>query len=507
MKLIKEITFLLIILLVISCIKNDNNKKPESVIISGRILSFDSKKPVVNFYINRLGFNPLHLTDSIDERGNFSVFFETYNPTDLSISYNTNFSIVAHPGDSIHVEFDGSLTEGAKILSSLKFSGDAAKTNENILRFNQAYLQMFRYWQSHDKIIRDYNETEYIEFIDSLKNVSIKLLSNYNNENNADIDVENYAKTMIEYQYYSALADYPSLHKKSNNLGYTDWNVPISYYEPLINFLPLKKEMFVNSNALNGIAGLYSYFYARQKSWYDNGNKKYLVANGWGIATPPGTSQDSIFLQGILTHTHDILLKQILLTQMFEGKLEKSELKFVEKHIAVADSIIQEPFLREPLFALFHKVKDQFENPQFESGIEFKNTAQSTAKEIMRDIIQDNKGKVIYIDCWATWCGPCIEEMPNSKELMSKLKNYEVAFIYLCLDSKEMIWKSSLAELKLGGQQYYLSDKQSRDFRNIHQIDGIPHYILINKKGSIVEKGSHLRPNNVKEKIEKLLKE
>jgi len=51
-----------------------------------------------------------------------------------------------------------------------------------------------------------------------------------------------------------------------------------------------------------------------------------------------------------------------------------------------------------------------------------------------------------------------------------------------------------------------MTKEQSKDMRDIYEIRGIPYYILIGKNGEIIEKGSHLRPNVVKDQIEKLLK-
>ena len=124
---------------------------------------------------------------------------------------------------------------------------------------------------------------------------------------------------------------------------------------------------------------------------------------------------------------------------------------------------------------------------------------------MINNIRSDNKGKIIYIDCWGTWCGPCRAEMPHSKKLMDELKDKNICFIYLCVDSDEKQWKASLAEFNLGGQHYFLSKQQSSDLKEIFEIQGIPYYILIDKTGTIVEKGSHLRPLSVKEKIIGLL--
>jgi len=89
---------------------------------------------------------------------------------------------------------------------------------------------------------------------------------------------------------------------------------------------------------------------------------------------------------------------------------------------------------------------------------------------------------------------------------MNELEGKNVSFVYVCLDSKEAGWKASLDQFKLGGQHYFMTKDQSKDMRDIYEIRGIPYYILIGKNGEVIEKGSHLRPNLVKEQIEGLLK-
>jgi thioredoxin-related protein len=96
--------------------------------------------------------------------------------------------------------------------------------------------------------------------------------------------------------------------------------------------------------------------------------------------------------------------------------------------------------------------------------------------------------------------------MPNSKKLMKQMAGKEVTFVYLCLDSEEKQWRTCLDKFQLGGEHYFLTKKQSSDLKGIFEINGIPHYLLFDKNGTIVEKGSYLRPDVVKDKIEGLLK-
>jgi thiol-disulfide isomerase/thioredoxin len=135
-----------------------------------------------------------------------------------------------------------------------------------------------------------------------------------------------------------------------------------------------------------------------------------------------------------------------------------------------------------------------------------KKVNNSSVKEVIDSIKSQNKGKLIYLDYWATWCAPCKDEMPNSKKLERDFESKDISFVYICLDSNEDAWKSSISQFKLGGKHYFMTKEQSKDMRDIYEIRGIPYYILIGKNGEVIDKGSHLRPDLVKKQIEKFLK-
>ncbi|MBC8754700.1 TlpA family protein disulfide reductase [Kordia sp. YSTF-M3] len=110
--------------------------------------------------------------------------------------------------------------------------------------------------------------------------------------------------------------------------------------------------------------------------------------------------------------------------------------------------------------------------------------------------LKDLKGKYVYIDVWATWCGPCIREIPSLKKVEKTYHDKNIEFVSISVDdgrgfrgdaaaAKEG-WKKMVTEKELGGVQL-LSDKGWKsDFVQALEIRGIPRFILIGPDGNIV---------------------
>lgn len=95
------------------------------------------------------------------------------------------------------------------------------------------------------------------------------------------------------------------------------------------------------------------------------------------------------------------------------------------------------------------------------------------------------KGKVIYVDFWASWCGPCRQEFPFSKQLQNDLKNKdEVVFLYISIDENKEAWKKAVSSLGLdkGGVNVYAPELAAA-----YGVSAIPRYMLFNKEGQLVD--------------------
>jgi thiol-disulfide isomerase/thioredoxin len=126
-----------------------------------------------------------------------------------------------------------------------------------------------------------------------------------------------------------------------------------------------------------------------------------------------------------------------------------------------------------------------------------------------RTKLDDLKGKYVYIDVWATWCGPCRAEIPFLKKAEEKYHGKNIEFVSISVDVPKDYekWKSFVKEKELGGIQLLADNNWKSDFITAFSINSIPRFILIDPNGKVVDSDA-MRPSNPKllEKLDTLLK-
>ena len=114
------------------------------------------------------------------------------------------------------------------------------------------------------------------------------------------------------------------------------------------------------------------------------------------------------------------------------------------------------------------------------------NYPDSSGKNIS---LESLKGKLVYVDVWATWCGPCKAQIPFLKQLEEKYREEDIAFVSLSIDQLKNIskWKDMIVDKELEGIQI-IADKAWRSkFVTDYVIEGIPRFILIDKDGNLMD--------------------
>jgi len=112
-----------------------------------------------------------------------------------------------------------------------------------------------------------------------------------------------------------------------------------------------------------------------------------------------------------------------------------------------------------------------------------KMTALDGSEIAFKDILKKYKGKTVVIDVWASWCSDCIKGMPKVKALQTEFPN--ATYLFLSMDKTPEAWKKGIEKYEVNGEHYMVTDGMKGIFGKSINLNWIPRYMIIDKKGKI----------------------
>lgn len=110
--------------------------------------------------------------------------------------------------------------------------------------------------------------------------------------------------------------------------------------------------------------------------------------------------------------------------------------------------------------------------------------------------LSDLKGKMVYMDVWATWCGPCVAEIPHMEKLYERYKdNDKIVLVSVSLDDNHQAWRKKLAEDNPGWPQYIADGGLKSALCGEYMIIGIPRFMMFDEDGRIISINA-MRPSS-----------
>lgn len=454
------------------CRSTRETKTPlKSTILSGTIKNYDESRFSFTYDTYALLKSTSKKSIDIDSSGKFHFQLNISHPITGTLNFgrvmidgrgnNREIFVYLEPGDSIHITADMDVLSDTDIIkNTLAFSGTAVANNEFVNRIDWIFNSYKQKRENNSIFIKDMQPKEYLHTVDSIRDTKLRFLKAY-----ADtVNISPKLREIYELDFKDLAVirkfNYPSTNKFFN--GGKEVELPADYYD----FADSVK--ILNDLEEKGLP------YLR----YTN----FVLTNKYQLAKQNGNNQDYL----------DFL---------------DSELSGRAKYIYMAYSLGSD--FNPEIYAQFGKnspypdiaaiVKKKYGH--LESMLPGQPAPPVIFVNMQGETISSKnffKGKFIYLDFWATWCKPCVREIPDLVQLEKEYEGQNIAFISLSVDADTIVWKNFVNNKDLTGIQFWLDAKNKKIYDDAFNITMIPRFVLIDDNGKIIDANAP-RPSSGRE--------
>ncbi|WP_183078631.1 TlpA family protein disulfide reductase [Sphingobacterium puteale] len=413
------------------------------------------------------------MTVPIDSKGKFHFKLPISYTQNFTVEYGEIATLLCIPEKQFEIEIAGGiLTDKKKIRDNNEYfvkviSPFQKETNELVIKFfNQLPAKEFQYDNYYKNLVQK-EPKDYLDYIKYREGKYREFLESFIKNNTYNQTFNEWAYNYISYESSHDLLYYTWYHPTKNNINLKTFNIPEEYINSINTFNHKNPQIF--SLYFTMYLEEYANFLLRSQSesWTENAMQAYEQNGIQGLF--------KIYSE-LFESTTPGLIKDYLYTKFFTDLFRTMPEDFNKIY---SDQRVKTPLLRNILKNLMETNKATV--PKEKGDIE-----QIESETSFNDIIQKYKGNIIYIDLWAPWCEPCLNEMPFSKELQVKLDAKNITFLFLAVNTQEGTWKSTIDRLGLKGKHILLSKDQYNLIAAKFNIQGIPRYLIIGKDGEII---------------------
>ena len=189
----------------------------------------------------------------------------------------------------------------------------------------------------------------------------------------------------------------------------------------------------------------------------------------------------------------DRTLRDISLARQFNRAINELREPLPDVAVNMMEQEVQLPSAKAAVMALQNKYLEIQQRDITKSGILKSNNDvanMSDGEQILRKLTEPYRGRLVLLDIWGTWCGPCKAALSHSQEEYERLKDYNLVYLYLANRSPEDGWKNVIKEYNVTGENvvhYNLPADQQSAVEHFLQVHSFPTYKLIDRDGKVLD--------------------
>ncbi|KAB1068158.1 TlpA family protein disulfide reductase [Tamlana haliotis] len=423
---------------------NVNEKPIDYAIVQGTIANYDTSKSFVIKSYKQIKSHTL----KIDEHGSFNDTIQIQNGEFLFLYKNKNIWLPVNQGDHVKMTLDGN-----DFFNTLSFEGVGSE--EKNIKVELAKISNEENSNYEEKYNRD--EVGFKQYITAYKNKKKVLLNEAK-----DLGAEFIKEQMfnIDYEFIYDLQKYPVARGRF---------IKNESFKPSDSFfLELNTLDKFNVDEFNR-SGLYRVIVETDlRDTYKSTIKDESADYYLGL------------IDFISKNVDNQEIKNQLLLRNSSGNITyTSDLDGFYKAFNNAST---DRVAKDSITKIYNQLKLLSKGSSSPKFVDYENHAGGTTS------LDDLKGKYVYIDVWATWCGPCMAEIPSLKKIEKNYHGKNIEFISISVDRQGDYkkWKKMVDDKDLGGIQLFSDKSWSSEFVKGYLIKGIPRFILIDPSGNIV---------------------
>ncbi|WP_195375138.1 MULTISPECIES: TlpA disulfide reductase family protein [Parabacteroides] len=446
---------------------------------------------------------------SVDNKGDFTLELPLNHISVVNISANfIQTPVYLKPGETTSVEIN--FPEICRAQSKLQkdkpslgekyyFSGALAALNNEVCNGPLRALPVgISSQEDYDQMFKDVatmNIDQFKQYWLDRREKGLKELDKYPHISDAyrkilvlNADMETAMQLMgyyvLEYAYRRA----NNIPRDSAAVGFVQPVITAEYYDFVPRLVP------------NDPIGLYA-------SYYSNIIRSLQYANISGQPLPEGIKEfpDNTADLAKLMGTDKGILFDLIAAQRLARPIQEFK-PLTDEELTQADKI--SPVIKNILATMNNKLKQTIEENKKKSGytVDRVNIADVPAEELFNAITTPYRGKVVFVDFWATWCGPCRMAMQQSEPVKKEFEGKDVVFLYLAGEnSPKGAWEQMIPDIK--GEHYRVTSDQWDFWGKKFGINGVPSYMVLAKDGTPVHfQVGFMGVEKMKEMIEDELK-